>query len=305
MSMTGQRHISIAAALSLIGFCATGLLAPSASAADILEAQEVTEVEYGTGWYLRGNIGIAVTGDYFSSETSDPDNGELANDSIGDSTFTWGLGAGYRLSNSTRIDFGYQHLGSGETQTRSSLDTLRSPCTNSFAKFTSLDANGNQITYVLDGQTIENCTDQDSSSYNLQSFMGNFYYDFDTPMWGVRPFLGAGLGLVRHQYTSVVNSTTCTPNDTEQCNPTDGGIADFGEEYVQEGESNNGTAYHFAGQIHAGFSVALGDDLYVDTSYTYTRMAEDALWGGTNGLGDAGAPNDFHQVRVGLRWEIW
>ena len=73
MTTSSLKLTTFAASLALLGHIAgTVVLPTNASAADMLEdyeaVDEVTEVEFGTGWYLRGDIGAGM-GDVSLSST--------------------------------------------------------------------------------------------------------------------------------------------------------------------------------------------------------------------------------------------
>ena len=310
MKKSGQKYISIIAAVSLLGQFSAGLVAQSAIAADDLvdPIMETTEVEYGTGWYLRGHVSVTATENLFSSETSIPiplTASQQVTETSTDNVFTYGVGMGYRFSENYRADIGFESLGTSSTSSRGTISTLRPPCSNGFIQVVQTDAFGNTILVLQPGHNITNCLSEDASSYSLSDFMANVYYDFDSTFYGLKPFVGLGLGIVRNEFTSTIGSTTCVAASFEQCNPTDGGVVTLGESYTQQGTRNNGTAYHLAGSFTAGLSYDMGDNLYLDTSYNFLGMIEDPIWGGNNGLAAAGAPSSFHSIKIGLRYEIW
>ena len=78
MTTSSLKLTTFAASLALLGSLAGSLVQPTnASAADMLEdyemVDEVTEVEFGTGWYLRGDIGggisdVSVSSSFFSGD---------------------------------------------------------------------------------------------------------------------------------------------------------------------------------------------------------------------------------------------
>ena len=304
--LTRSSAIALATATALACSALTG----SAIAADDLYDPGVTEVEFGTGWYIRGDIGLTGHEILRNTEQADSANNSLTpivETTDTNSVFSAGIGMGRRVSANLRGDIGYSYLADSETSMRQTVtNNFRPPCSNAFRQVASVDQNGNTIINVIGGQTIENCTEAAQTSYFLQSLMANGYYDFDSGFAGFRPFVGVGGGLIRTQYTSTSNDVTCSPGPEERCNPTDGSPAPlFGEQVTQEFGRNNGTSYHLAGSLSAGLSYAITDTLFLDTTYQYTHMFEDPLWGGSDGIEAANVPTDFHTFKVGLRMEIW
>ncbi|MEE9313405.1 MAG: hypothetical protein V3V02_02040 [Rhizobiaceae bacterium] len=310
MKNPSQKSISLAASLVLLAQVAGGFAASSASAADMLagEVQETTQVEYGTGWYLRGEVSLTAHENLFSSESSTPIIGtpnQLVKTKETSNVFSAGVGVGFRFSNNFRADLGLASMGASDASETQTLTVLRAPCASGFQRVLLPDGQGGQIEAIQGGHAITNCTEESTTSYELQNVMGNIFYDFDSTFLGMRPFIGVAAGLVRNQFTSTVGSVTCTPSAEERCGPTDGGNAEFGETYQQQGTRNNGTAYHLATALTLGGSYSLGDNLFLDTSYTFMKTLEDPIWGGPSGIVDASVPTSFHSLKLGIRLEIW
>ncbi|MEN0040171.1 MAG: hypothetical protein AAF764_02425 [Pseudomonadota bacterium] len=289
---------------------ATSLAAP-AIAADMLEQEAMpqTVVEFGTGWYLRGEISLNDAGSFFESDRSQPIVG--TNDferTTTDVTNVFGgtIAVGHRLTNNVRVDASYSYLGDGEYERAGIANPLRSPCQPADARRS--DGNGG---FIIDtNHTIFNCTESSSSTYSLQHFGINGFYDFDQTFWGFRPFVGAGVGLVRNRFTVNEGDVTCAPRPEERCAPTDGGQLPsdsdgFGVEYTQQGLRDNGVSYHLATSLTAGVSVPINKYMHFDTSYQWTHMMEDAMWGGSSIVDTSNTPTDFHALKLGLRFDIY
>ena len=102
MTTSSLKLTTFAASLALFGHIAgTVVLPTNASAADMLEdyeaVDEVTEVEFGTGWYLRGDIGAGM-GDVSLSSTI------LSGDIELDSPVSLSLGAGRNFAEGVRLE---------------------------------------------------------------------------------------------------------------------------------------------------------------------------------------------------------
>ena len=305
--LTRSSAIALATATAL----ACSALPTTSFAADDLYDPGVTEVEFGTGWYIRGDIGITVHETLREAITAQPIPGTpdlQTEESDIDNVVSFGVGVGYKLSNNLRGELAYSYMAESESNTRATTTNYRPPCSNAFVQTIVPDPNnpGGTMIVLQPGHTITNCVESSETTYFVQTMTANLYYDFDTSFAGFRPFVGVGAGVARNQFESSSGDITCTASSFEQCNPTDGvGQVGLGEQYTQEGARVSGTSYHLAGSVSAGLSYAISETLFLDTSYQYTHMFEDPIWGGADGVAAAGVPTDFHTFKVGLRMEIW
>jgi opacity protein-like surface antigen len=114
--------------------------------------------------------------------------------------------------------------------------------------------------------------------------MANVYADLGTYV-GITPYIGAGAGLIRsnprvsgHYYDA---ATTVDFHDS----------------------SPN---YSFAYTLNAGLSYAVSSDLSVDLGYQYLS-APDAEWVRLESPSTYSAHKgiDYHQIRLGLRYDLW
>ncbi|MEL6750594.1 MAG: hypothetical protein AAFO70_00765 [Pseudomonadota bacterium] len=283
------------------------LLSGQAMAADMLEDgsyEASTPVEYGTGWYLRGEIGVSFNGIKREGATSEPIVGTFDQEvETTDQNSVWGFGAavGRRFGN-LRGDLGVERVAKGSiSSTAPVTGGFRPPCSDAFRIVT--DGFGGQS--YIPGHTITNCLTESASTYDISAASLNVAYDIPKSFGGFRPFVGASLGLFRNSFTSSTDDITCQASEFERCNPTDGGTTEDGGRYRQLGSRVNGTSYHLGGGVTGGISYAINDQLFFDTSYKYTKIIEDPLWNGIDGVEPAKVPTQFHTVKVGLRYEIW
>ncbi len=312
MTKFGKKFLTTTAALALVA--QTALAVGPAHAVDLLgePTEEYTEVEFGTGWYIRGDIGINFYQDVATVESAATVPGfpsPVIVETERDDFLNFGVGVGYRVSPNFRVDANIQNFSQGSGEVRSTVSPAGlAPCDSGFVRVTNFDINGNPIITVeqrFDGSTdITNCQASASTSYDVWGGMLNAYYDIDTGL-GITPFVGGGVGVLRNSFTASFGDVTCSPQAEFRCNPTDGGVPDFGEEYTQQGPRNNGVAYHAAASVLAGLSFQISKDLSFDATYAYTHMFEDPLFGGSNGVQDSGVPTDYHAFKLGLRWEIF
>ena len=73
------------------------------------EVEEYTDVEFGTGWYIRGDIALTTTGGLFNTDTSEPIPGTSilqVTTTDEESLLGGGVAVGYRLNDNFRVDLG-------------------------------------------------------------------------------------------------------------------------------------------------------------------------------------------------------
>ncbi|MDB5572172.1 MAG: porin family protein [Hyphomicrobiales bacterium] len=162
--------------INLISIIAISTLASGAAfAADMLPPPPVIGAPVGlsaeaNGWYLRGDIGVGVSGKTSASSTFK--NGPIADlkfnqSNLGDSAFA-GVGLGYKINNWVRADVTGEYRGSAQYHAVSSYTA----------------------TCSVNAST---CYDKYSAKVSSGVFLANGYVDLGTWM-GVTPFIGAGVG---------------------------------------------------------------------------------------------------------------
>jgi opacity protein-like surface antigen len=122
-------------------------------------------------------------------------------------------------------------------------------------------------------------TDSGSAAHTAWSGMVHAYADIAT-VAGFTPYIGGGVGLLRTSNEVVVNAPSI---------PLAGAIDD--------------TQYRFAYALNAGVSYRMGNNLSLDLGYQYlaspgTQYVDVNTLTVREGV-------DYHQVRVGLRYDIW
>lgn len=285
------KGVSLAAATAL----ATAVLVAPAAAADryVLESVEETPVELGTGWYIRGDLGIAANGIRNTSLDRDVSDATDASyegrQSDTDGSFTIGAAVGYRFAPNIRGDISADYIVRHDEGIRYDTTCLGASKTTV----------GDTVFFNQNAQVA--CYREDKSAHDIQLLQANAYYEFK-PESAFSPFLGVGFGVARVQYDLADDRYTCQPLDgtdyTERCL-----FGDFGEQAVAIGVERSGSTYHLAGSLTAGLSYRMGKNLSLDTAYRYTRIHGDALFGGEDGRTDM--DGDLHQVKFGLRYDIW
>jgi opacity protein-like surface antigen len=118
---------------------------------------------------------------------------------------------------------------------------------------------------------------------DLWSGIINGYVDLGTYV-GITPYIGAGAGMVYSQTT--VGDRTVYPN---------------GAEFYQQDENNE---FSFAYTLNAGASYQVTQNASIDIGYQYFS-APDARTVSTDNFKVESDGVDFHQIKVGLRYDLW
>lgn len=272
----------------LLSFAVLGIvpLAP-AGAADydppmiIEQAPDLVPVEIGSGWYLRGDIGYSLKTegrDPFTYRTFDGLNygsGSFDTASLS-KEFSFGVGVGYSFTDWLRADVTLDRFSAGFSGTTSSA----TPCPGSPAGTT--------------------CRSEDASEFTAYSAMLNGYVDLGTFV-GFTPYVGAGIGYTYVSWDDLTNSAYCVggacPAPALVGSSTHGGESDW----------------RFTYALMAGVAYDLTDNMKVDLNYRYRNVAGGDMFGWDSATAAAGATGiqasdpgfSSHEIRVGLRYELW
>ena len=273
-------NLTLRIALSLAAF---GPFA-AAHAADydppivIDEAAEYVPVEVGSGWYLRGDVGYIFDAsigqvDYQTFDGLVYEPASFSSQSI-DTDFSWGGGFGYRFTDYLRADAtidGFRADFNGTT-------TSAEPC-------------------LADPAIDTSCRSENGSEVSAVSVMANGYVDLGTYV-GLTPYLGAGLGYSYLSWSNLNDTTFCV-NGVAACAAVTpvGGTSRGGE---------NGWSFTYA--LMAGVAYDLTQNFKLDVGYKYRNIDGGDMfgWDSPQTLGDGSHGNiDTHEVRMGLRYELW
>ena len=290
-SITSGRKALAAIALAT-GTALAGIGGAAAADRYVLESVEETPVEMGTGWYIRGDIGLVANGvrnvSVDRDVSEDPNTSFEGRESDSDSSFSVGVGVGYRFSHNIRGDITYDYVDRNDEGVRGFT-------------FCAGEAEYTDVNGTFTRATDVSCYKEDKSEHTVNLMQANAYYEF-TPEKVFSPFLGLGFGVARIAYDVADDQYTCQPIDggtyRERCS-----FGAFGENAVAVGVERSGSTYHLAGSVMAGMSYRMSKNLSFDTEYRYTRIHGDPLFGGEDG--DTDVSGHLHQVKFGLRYEIW
>ncbi|MBK8456591.1 MAG: porin family protein [Phyllobacteriaceae bacterium] len=282
------------------------LASPAAFAADydppivIDEAPEYQPVEIGSGWYLRGDVGYTLnhlpTFDITASTQTQTS-----------SILSASIGAGYYFNDWLRVDGDLNFLNSDQF-----ADSYNSTCA------------GTQITTVTDtvsglliglssAASTRDCDGADVASNVQSTGLVNAYADLGT-FAGFTPYVGAGAGLALTNYRMATNDRMCSAEQTSivaggntittsfLCN---GQSSVTDDDIRYPGVENSQTQVGLAYALNAGVAYKVSKNTQIDLGYRFTSLPS-ATYAAHNagGLFTATGLN-FHQVRLGLRYQIW
>lgn len=241
-----------------------------------------TDVEFGSGWYLRGDISYNFDGNNENEDVTLPAVGSSLqadyDDAIGVS-----VGFGSYLSSNFRV----------EANLASIFDSSFSG--SSTATFGGIDTGaGNAV--VTTGGTREIEADYSAATLMVS---GNL----DLGRFGAfTPYIGAGAGIARIEYNET-ETLTCTPfSTTVAC--TSGPVAGVGE-VATSTATNNEASWTYAYQLTAGTAVALNERTSLDVSYSFTQIGD----GDTINYADGTAIDQdgvrLHQMKAGVRYNLY
>jgi len=276
MVFNSRKLMSFAAIIAL-----AGQVGSTAMAADMLaDSPEYTNVEFGTGWYLRGDIGAGII----------PAN---ANSDFGGGDFDLGspisvsVSAGRTYAEGFRLEANFNHFNGLSGSSR-----------NGYSDCGTEDHDSNPATANI--AVTGDCAVTTVSNLNAASLMANVYMDF-SQYWGVRPYVGAGLGAALVSWSSFNWTDTCTGTVTTDCG-TGGGI---GTNTRDSGSFAAEENFTYAANIMAGVSYEISKEVTLDLGYRYTYLGDIGFADTATSSGRNIGAMDMHEVRVGVRYEIW
>lgn len=276
-----------------LSFIAAALLVPAltlgANAADyeppVVESLPIVEdvpeyvpVEVGSGWYLRGDVGYAMTSASGPFSFRSYDAGVYTPGLFTSAAYTgdmnYGIGFGYRFTDMLRADVTADNFRLRANGQRG----FGSPCPGENPGTT--------------------CAASDLASVNAWSFMANAYVDLGT-VARFTPYVGAGVGMTYANWGSATSDFTCL-----------GAACAAGTTRAGHAGIDN---WRFTYAAMAGFAYDFGKNMKLDFGYTFRHVGGGDMFGFTSvaqaaGAGGAEARDpgfNQHIVRIGLRYELW
>ncbi len=245
-----------------------------------------TNVEYGSGWYLRGDIGYTMSTEstlsYYSDARYNYDSQSLGNSS------SWSIGAGYTFNDMFRADLTFETSGGH-------------------------DWKGTSVGTLCGGLGTEgDCYSEDSAQVDRNTLMANAYVSLGN-YGGFSPYLGGGIGLTHLEWSGYDSDAYCTVDAGEDCTyGAHSGLTADPETYTGPTTSYDGentTAFTYA--LTTGFDYRLSENWLMDLGYKYTNIqggkvvAKDANGPGSPQGSSKFSDLEIHELKLGLRYEIW
>ncbi len=248
---------------------------------------EEVPVEVGSGWYLRGDIGynfeVDADGD-FNYRTFDPLTGAYSDNVFATGALneqvTWSAGVGYNFTDMLRADVtveGFRMNFDGTT-------VSGAPCVNPAA---------------LPAFAGTGCRSEDSSTAAAIGVMANGYVDLGTYV-GLTPYVGVGLGYTYVDWGSLGDTVLCVGSTCPVA-------------LVSATEHEGDQSWRFTYALMTGLAYDVSQNMKLDLGYRYRHIDGGSMFGfapaeiAAAASGTQGEDPGFtsHEVRVGLRYELW
>ncbi len=225
-----------------------------------------TPIEFGTGWYLRGDVG-------YQNANAPVIIADLASNLNRMSAVSGGVGIGYQFNNWFRTDL--------------TLDrSVFRPTSYQPARWcpygTVLDnSSGTPIGYLYDPN--ETCSPVLNQHLERTSLIANGYFDLGT-WWNFTPYVGAGLGVTYFQgsasvnYYQTANGLLWAPNLGQPGVPiqwvNSGGIpigllSPYPWTQLYPNENGTKKTWRFAWNLMAGVSYEISQNVKIDLGYRF------------------------------------
>ncbi len=254
----------------------------AANAADLPRLERVAPVpvaapveDFASGWYLRGDVGVGMQHfsrfDHHQTNAAFvwPASWRIDQKDIKDAAFV-GFGVGYQFNNWLRADV------TGEYRTSTKGKVI-----------------GSYTEFCPGGR----CFDVYDFDHQASVFLANAYVDLGT-WWCFTPFVGAGVGAVRHNISAIHDVGFISDGSTG-----------FG--YAEKDRAD----WSFAWALHAGLAYSVTNNLKLEVGYRYLNMGSPSTpivncsaFSCTNTGGPQASYklNDFtsHDFKIGMRWML-
>jgi opacity protein-like surface antigen len=290
--MSLQSRILLPLAAAMLWHSAPAMAADYEPPVYVESGPEYVPVEVGSGWYLRGDVGFAFNKPFKNFETP-------AGFTSNQTPVLANIGMGYHFNDYLRgeLNFGILPSNSFANEYVSSCD----------GTLTVSNTDGSGNTTVHSGRQTRDCPGSDNAKNKGYSGMANAYFDLGT-FAGFTPYVGGGLGVAyvshrvaegdrhcRNQTTSVPNGTGGSTTSVFECDDSD----------AYKGKVDSERRYNLAYSLGAGLSYRFSPNGSVDVGYEYFSVpnAQFVSYDSTGPRLSKGL--DFHQVKLGLRYDLW
>ncbi len=232
-----KRLASIITSSALAALLCAALPASQALAADYLDdgpllATTETEVEYGTGWYIRGDIGYS------------PLEVEIDQLNVGH-PIPLSTGAGFKVGNTIRIEGAASFFGNMEGESRVAADC------------------GTDLGVAVTGE----CYRHSSFTPFVGNLMLNGYFDLPQ-LAGFRPYIGAGVGMAGMSFGTITEEFRCRGNASDDC----GANAGAGETVLATSTTETSLKFSPSVNVMLGTSYQMSQNMFLDAGYKFTYI---------------------------------
>jgi len=297
--------------------------APHALAADydpplvIEEVPQYRPVEIGSGWYLRGDVGYNFERKYRDVELSvgsfDSDtfnSFEVFGADLSQGVMSGSVGFGYHFNDLIRSDLEFGFLS---RDTFDMTEIVSGGCSGTRVVSTETEnPDGSTTSTRSESAAFSDCSASVSIENQAWNAMVNTYVDLGT-VSGFTPYLGAGIG-VAYTPHEITASAICSGSETVSDDGTtvttntflcDGQTAASDPDVDYLGVEYKNRQFSLAYSLSAGFAYQMGQNTKLDFGYRYFS-APKAQYITTTDTGWAvNEGQDYHQVRLGLRYDLW
>ncbi len=235
-------------------------------------------------WYVRADLGYALASS--GSATSTNGFGIIHSESYGDTSgpFHGGIGIGRYMTPTLRMDLTGDY--------RAFQKSLKSQST-----YTATTVTPNAAGTGTQTNTFSGTRNEEMRTAN-HTILFNVYHDFNRGS-GFNPYVGAGLGAsIREAKAQFNDQAPCTAVDNTT------GLPTACTPYSKTGGEPRDSHFGLAAALMAGATYEMMPGVLIDGGYRMT-------WEGGNSTlkinGDtftAGARLD-HEIRAGVRWNVW
>ncbi len=285
--------------IALAGALLTGMTA-LASAADLRgplpmalpPAPIAAPVIEPSGWYLRGDIGVAALDAREFSYSDNPANLAFKGKDFQSQIFG-GIGIGYQYNSWLRFDVTGEFRGRSGFSINDHYSNPPADCSQLYARATG---------YATCRNFGENINRGSVSSMVL---LANAYLDLGT-WYGLTPFIGGGVGVAQNKVSGISDYGYATNLVTAS---TDAANVGFSATSAVYGTAGNGTKTNFAWALMAGLGYDVAPNLKLELGYRYLNLGKI-----TTGNYDCASPCapyslgaktlDAHEFRFGMRWML-
>lgn len=243
--------------------------------------KEFTPVEFGSGWYMRADVGYGI------DQQLDATFSRAARAGDADAS----AGSGYSLS------FGFGHIFNDNFRSDVTFDYFSSRSWSGSASGCGVDGGG--VPYTGD------CSSSDSGEYEANALSLNAYFNL-LPIGQFSPYLGAGVGVAHVEYSGTTSILRCVVDPGENCDlgAHSGGAAT--PETLTGLETFPGaTTVNLTYTLMAGVDIEIDDYWTADINYRYTSITDDEIISNAAGSSIQFDGAEIHEIRAGLRYELW